>query len=92
MEDKLFNNQKVKKKYLKYLSSQEVMSEPFRDKLGQLNKFYLPISKMIKDEYNKKKTVVIGLTGGQELEVNNFKYFKNYFKRGLQFRNSYIFN
>ena len=66
MEDKLFNYQKVKKKYLKFLSSQEVMSEPFRDKLGQLNKFYLPISKMIKEEYlKKKKTKVIGLTGGQ---------------------------
>ena len=46
---------KVKKKYLKFLTSQEVMSEPFRDKLGQLNKFYLPISKMINDEYLKKK-------------------------------------
>ena len=58
--------QKIKKKYLKFLSSQEVMSEPFRDKLGQLNKFYLPISKMIKEEYfKKKKTRVIGLTGGQ---------------------------
>ena len=33
MEDKGFNYQKVKK-YLKFLSSQEVMSEPFRDKLG----------------------------------------------------------
>ena len=66
MEDKHFNYQRVKKKYLKFLSSQEVMSEPFRDKLGQLNKFYLPISKMIKDEYlRKKKTKVIGLTGGQ---------------------------
>ena len=31
------------------------MSEPFRDKLGQLNKFYLPISKMIKNEDIKKK-------------------------------------
>ena len=42
------------------------MSEPFRDKLGQLNKFYLPISKMIAEEYLKeKKTKVIGLTGGQ---------------------------
>ena len=42
------------------------MSEPFRDKLGQLNRFYLPISKMIKDEYEKKKkTKIIGLTGGQ---------------------------
>ena len=58
--------QKIKKKYLKFLSSQEVMSEPFRDKLGQLNKFFLPICKMIEDDYLKKrKTRVIGLTGGQ---------------------------
>ena len=55
MEDKLFNNQKVKKKYLKFLSSQEVLTEPFRDKLGQLYNFYLPLSKMIKEEYIKKK-------------------------------------
>ena len=66
MEDKLFNYNKVKKKYLRFLTSQEVMSEPFRDKLGQLNKFYLPISKMIaKDYLKKKKTKVIGLAGGQ---------------------------
>ncbi len=66
MEDKLTNFQKVKKKYLKFLSTQEVMSEPFRDKLGQLNNFYLPIGKMLKNEYIKeKKTKVIGLTGGQ---------------------------
>ena len=66
MEDKFNNYQKVKKKYLKFLRSQEVMSEPFRDKLGQLNKFYLPISKMINKEYLKKKeTKEIGLTGGQ---------------------------
>ena len=65
MEDKHLIYKKIKKKYLKFLSSQEVMSEPFRDKLGQLNKFYLPISKMIKDEYIKKKrTKVIGLTAG----------------------------
>ncbi len=66
MEDKNINYQKIKKKYLKFLSSQEVMSEPFRDKLDQLKKFYLPISGMIKDEYIKeKKTKVIGLSGGQ---------------------------
>ena len=66
MEKYLFNYQKIKGKYLKFLSSQEVMSEPFRDKLGQLNKFYLPISRMIKDEYLKKeKTKIIGLSGGQ---------------------------
>jgi len=66
MEDKSLIYQKVKKNYLKFLNLQEVTSEPFRDKIGQLNKFYLPISKMIKDEYRKKKkTKVIGLTGGQ---------------------------
>ncbi len=66
MEDKRFNYQEIKKKYLKFLNSQEVSSEPFRDKLGQLNRFYLPISKMIKTEYEKnKKTKIIGLSGGQ---------------------------
>ena len=66
MEDKFKNYQTEKKKYLKFLNSQEVMSEPFRDKLGQLNKFYFPISKMIKNEYlKKKKTKVIGLNGAQ---------------------------
>ena len=66
MEDKSYNYQQVKKKYLKFLSSQEVTSEPFRDKLGQLKKFYLPICKLIKDEYiAEKKTKLIGLAGGQ---------------------------
>ena len=66
MEDNYLHYSKVKKKYLKFLYSQEVMSEPFRDKLGQLNRFYLPLSKMIKSEYIKnKKTKVIGLSGGQ---------------------------
>ena len=64
MEDKSYNYQQVKK-YLKFLSSQEVTSEPFRDKLGQLKKFYLPICKLIKDEYITKKTKLIGLAGGQ---------------------------
>ena len=66
MEKSQTNFQKAKRKYLKFLSSQEVMSEPFRDKLGQFNKFYIPISKMIKKDFlNQKKTKVIGLTGGQ---------------------------
>ena len=58
--------QKVKKKYLKFIASQEVLSEPFRDKMGQLNNFYLPISKMINNNFLiNKKTKIIGLTGGQ---------------------------
>ena len=57
---------KLKKKYLKYIKSQEALSEPFRDKISQLNNFYLPISQMINETYLKeKKTQVIGLTGGQ---------------------------
>ncbi len=56
----------IKKKYLKFLKSQEVVSEPFRDKLGQLNNFFLPISEKIYRNYlNNKKTKIIGLTGGQ---------------------------
>ena len=33
----------IKKEYLGYLKSQEVLSEPFRDKIGQLNNFYIPM-------------------------------------------------
>ena len=58
--------QKVKVEYLRYLKSQEILSEPFRDKIGQLNKFYLPISEEIFKNYNyDKKTKIIGLAGGQ---------------------------
>jgi len=61
-----FSYQKAKIKYLKFIRSQEVLSEPFRDKIGQLNNFYLPISQMIYKNYKKtKNTQVIGLTGGQ---------------------------
>ncbi len=56
----------IKKKYLKFLKSQEVASEPFRDKLGQLNNFFLPICEKIhKNFLNNKKTKIIGLSGGQ---------------------------
>ena len=57
---------KLKEKYLKFLKSQEVLSEPFRDKIGQLNNFYLPICKKINKKYfRSRKTKIIGLTGGQ---------------------------
>jgi hypothetical protein len=84
MKLKVLNYQKVKKKYLKFLKSQEVMSEPFRDKLGQLNKFYLPISKMIKENYLKKKKQINRFNRWTRIrKINYFKYFKNNFKRGL---------
>ena len=59
-------HQRIKKKYLSFIKSQQVLSEPFRDKINQLNRFYLPVSKKICDFYFKrKKTIVVGLTGGQ---------------------------
>jgi D-glycerate 3-kinase len=66
MKVKLSNFSKLKKKYLKFIKSQEVPKEPFRNKIEQLNNFYIPISKMIyKDYYKHKKTRIIGLAGGQ---------------------------
>ena len=63
---KLKLNNKVKKKYLQFIKSQEILSEPFRDKLGQLNKFFLPISKKIfESKIKNNKTIIVGLTGGQ---------------------------
>ena len=60
-----FLEQNVKKKYLRFIKTQEILSEPFRDKIGQLNNFYIPISKIIY-KYNKtKKPLLVGLSGGQ---------------------------
>ena len=56
----------LEKKYLSFLATQEVRSEPFYDKLGQLDKFYLPVCKKIYQDYKKNKKIkIIGLTGGQ---------------------------
>ena len=56
----------LKKKYLRFLSTQEIYSEPFYNKLGQLNFFYLPICEKIYQDYKKNKKIkTIGLTGGQ---------------------------
>ena len=56
----------TKSDYLKYLKKQEVSGKPIIDKLGKLNKFYLPLSEWIYSVYNKDhKTKLIGLSGGQ---------------------------
>ena len=56
----------LKKKYLYFLSTQEKLNKPFRNKIGQLNNFYLPICEKIYQDYkNNKKIKIIGLTGGQ---------------------------
>jgi D-glycerate 3-kinase len=56
----------VEKKYLRFLSNQEIRSRPFHNKIGQLNNFYLPVCKKIYRDYKKNKKIkIIGLTGGQ---------------------------
>ena len=56
---------KLKKEYLSFVKSQEVLSEPFRDKEKQLKNFYIPIGEFIFNTYKKKTPLVIGLSGGQ---------------------------
>ena len=56
----------TKSDYLKYLKKQEVFGKPIIDKIGKLNKFYLPLSEWIYSIYSKDfKTKIIGLSGGQ---------------------------
>ena len=56
----------IKSDYLKYLKKQEVYGKPIVDKIGKLNKFYLPLSEWIYSIYSKDfKTKIIGLSGGQ---------------------------
>ena len=56
----------TKSDYLKYLKKQEVSGKPIVDKIGKLNKFYLPLSEWIYSVYSKDfETKIIGLSGGQ---------------------------
>ena len=56
----------LEKKYLSFLATQETRSHPFHDKIGQLDKFYLPICEKIYQDFKRNKKIkIIGLTGGQ---------------------------
>ena len=55
---------KIKEQYLKFLKSKEVKGKRFKDKIGQLNNFYIPICDYIHKKY-KNKTLIVGLSGGQ---------------------------
>ena len=87
------NYLKIKKEYLKFLKSQEILSEPFRNKVGQLNNFFLPISKKIFNIYlQNKKTKIIGLTGSQGSGKSTIaNIFKIIFKHGFNL-NTVIFS
>ena len=56
----------IKSDYLKFLKKKEVAGKPIVDKLGKLNKFYLPLADWIYSIFKKdNKTKIIGLSGGQ---------------------------
>ncbi len=66
MNEKFFNLSKIKYKYLKFIKSQEIPGEPFRNKSNQLNKYFIPISKKIYESHcYRKETIIVGLSGGQ---------------------------
>ena len=56
----------IKSDYLKFLKRNEVAGKPIVDKLGKLNKLYLPLSEWLYKLYKKdNKLKIIGLSGGQ---------------------------
>ncbi len=56
----------IKSEYLKFLKKKEVAGKPIVDKLGKLNKFYLPLADWIYSIFKiDNKTKIIGLSGGQ---------------------------
>ena len=50
---------------MKFLKLQETAGTPFKNKIDQLKTFYIPISEMVYENFSKKKTQIIGLSGGQ---------------------------
>ena len=56
---------KVKKDCLKFISSQETKKDKFKNKNKMIKSFLIPVSFWISKRTNKKKTLIIGLAGGQ---------------------------
>ena len=68
----------AKKKYLNFLKNQEVLGEPFYDKIGQFKKFYIPISNKIFKKFRKKININSGFIWRPRLEkVNNSQNIKD---------------
>ncbi len=66
MNKKSFDYFDLKRKYLDFLKKNETTGKPIIDKVGKLNKFYLPLSRWIYRIYKKdNKIKIIGLSGGQ---------------------------
>ena len=56
---------KVKKNCFKFISSQETKKDKFKNKEKMIKAFLIPVSFWISKRTNKKKTLIIGLAGGQ---------------------------
>ena len=61
--NKCFN--RVKKDCFKFISSQETKKDKFKNKDKMIKSFLIPVSFWIAKKVNKKKTLIIGLAGGQ---------------------------
>ena len=56
---------KVKKDCFEFISSQETKKDKFKNKEKMIKSFLIPVSFWISKKVNKKKTLIIGLAGGQ---------------------------
>ena len=56
---------KVKKDCFNFILSQETKKEKFKNKKKMIKSFLIPVSQWISKKANKKKTLIIGLAGGQ---------------------------
>ena len=56
---------RVKKDCLNFISSQETKKDRFKNKERMIKSFLIPVSFWISKKVNKKKTLMIGLAGGQ---------------------------
>ncbi len=66
MKEKISETTNVKNKYLNFIKSQEFPKNPFKNKVDQLKRFYLPLSKIIYKDFAKNNcTRIIGLSGSQ---------------------------
>ena len=57
--------EKVKKDCLRFISSQETKKDKFKNKDKMIKSFLIPVSFWISKRVSKKKTLMIGLAGGQ---------------------------
>ena len=70
---------KLKKDYISLLKSKETKRKKFKDKIGQLKNFYIPICDKIYKRF-KNKTLIIGLSGGQGAGKTTSEKYKTHLK------------